>query len=80
LFSLSSELDQSGALLQALGAGVPRSHTTSAGIADPIRQFGAGRVAHPGDIDALAAAAQELLDDAAALEAPGGSPPRAARC
>ena len=69
LFPYRPELDQSGALLQALGAGVPAVAYDVGGIADPIRQFGAGRVVTPGDIDALAAAAQELLDDAAALEA-----------
>ena len=39
------------------------------GIADPVRRFGAGRVDAAGDVEALAAAARELLDDPAALEA-----------
>jgi glycosyltransferase involved in cell wall biosynthesis len=69
LFPYRPELDQSGALLQALGAGVPAVAYDVGGIAEPIRQFGAGRVVAPGDVDALAAAARELLDDAAALEA-----------
>jgi glycosyltransferase involved in cell wall biosynthesis len=69
LFPYRPELDQSGALLQALGAGVPAVAYDVGGIAEPIRQFGAGRVVAAGDVDALAAAARELLGDAAALEA-----------
>jgi glycosyltransferase involved in cell wall biosynthesis len=69
LFPYRPELDQSGALLQALGAGVPAVAYDVGGIAEPIRQFGAGRVVAAGDVDALAVAAGELLDDAAALEA-----------
>ena len=69
LFPYRPELDQSGALLQALGAGVPAVAYDVGGIAEPVRRFGAGRVVKPGDIDALAAAARELLDDPAALEA-----------
>jgi glycosyltransferase involved in cell wall biosynthesis len=38
------------------------------GIAEPVRQFGAGRVVASGDVEALAAAARELLDGSAALE------------
>jgi glycosyltransferase involved in cell wall biosynthesis len=68
LFPYRPELDQSGALLQALGAGVPAVAYDVGGIAEPVRQFGAGRVVPPGDVDALAAAARELLDDPAALE------------
>jgi glycosyltransferase involved in cell wall biosynthesis len=69
LFPYRPELDQSGALLQALGAGVPAVAYDVGGIAEPIRRFGAGRVVPAGDVDALAAAARELLDDASALEA-----------
>jgi glycosyltransferase involved in cell wall biosynthesis len=68
LFPYRPELDQSGALLQALGAGVPAVAYDVGGIADPIRQFGAGRIVEAGDVDALADAARELLDDPAALE------------
>jgi glycosyltransferase involved in cell wall biosynthesis len=67
LFPYRPELDQSGALLQALGAGVPAVAYDVGGIAEPIRRFGAGRVVEAGDVDALAAAARELLDDPAAL-------------
>ena len=69
LFPYRPELDQSGALLQALGAGVPAVAYDVGGIADPVREFGAGRVVAPGDVDALARAVRDLLDDSAALEA-----------
>src|SRR4051795_5300067 len=69
LFPYRPELDQSGALLQALGAGVPAVAYDVGGIAEPIRRFGAGRVVPAGDVDALTTAAQELLDDAGALAA-----------
>jgi glycosyltransferase involved in cell wall biosynthesis len=68
LFPYKPELDQSGALLQALGAGVPAVAYDVGGIAEPVRAFGAGRVVTPGDVDGLTAAARELLDDPAALE------------
>ena len=68
VFPYRPELDQSGALLRALGAGVPAIAYDVGGIAEPVRQFGAGRVVEPGDVDALAAAVQELLGDPAALE------------
>jgi glycosyltransferase involved in cell wall biosynthesis len=69
LFPYRPELDQSGALLQALGAGVPAIAYDVGGIAEPVRRFGAGRVVAAGDVEALAAAARELLEDPAALEA-----------
>jgi glycosyltransferase involved in cell wall biosynthesis len=68
LFPYRPELDQSGALLQALGAGVPAVAYDVGGIAEPIRRFGAGRVVPAGDVDALTAAARELLDDEAELD------------
>ena len=68
LFPYRPELDQSGALLRALGAGVPVVAYDVGGIAEPVRRFGAGRVVAPGDVEALAAAARELLDDEAALD------------
>ncbi len=67
LFPYRPELDQSGALLRSLGAGVPAVAYDVGGIAEPIRRFGAGRVVAPGDVAALAEAARELLDDADAL-------------
>ena len=69
LFPYRPELDQSGALLQALGAGVPAVAYDVGGIAEPVARFGAGRVVPPGDVEALAAAARELLEDPDALEA-----------
>lgn len=69
LFPYRPELDQSGALMQVLGAGVPAVAYDIGGIGEPIRQFGAGRVVPAGDVEALAAAASELLEDREALEA-----------
>ena len=69
LFPYRPELDQSGALLQALGAGVPAVAYDVGGIAEPVRQFGAGRVVPAGDVEALTAAARELLRDPAQLAA-----------
>jgi glycosyltransferase involved in cell wall biosynthesis len=68
LFPYRAELDQSGALLRALGAGVPAVVYDVGGLAEPVRAFGAGRVVPAGDPAALADAARELLDDREALE------------
>jgi glycosyltransferase involved in cell wall biosynthesis len=74
LFPYRPEVDQSGALLRALGAGVPAVAYDVAGIAEPIRRFGAGRAVPPGDVTALTEAAGELLADGAALaEAQAGA-------
>jgi glycosyltransferase involved in cell wall biosynthesis len=67
LFPYRPELDQSGALLQALGAGVPAVAYDVGGIAEPVRRFGAGRVVPAGDVEGLAAATRELLDSPEAL-------------
>ena len=69
LFPYRPELDQSGALMQTLGAGVPAVAYDVGGLAEPIERFGAGRVVPAGDVEALSAAAEGLLDDPAALEA-----------
>ena len=69
LFPYRPEIDQSAALLRALGAGVPAVAYDVGGIAEPVRRFGAGRVVPAGDVDALAEAARALLDDPAALAA-----------
>src|SRR2546423_6631690 len=63
VFPYRPELDQSGALLRALGAGVPVVAYDVGGIAEPVRRFGAGRVVPAGDVEALAAAVQEVLAD-----------------
>jgi glycosyltransferase involved in cell wall biosynthesis len=68
LFPYRPELDQSGALLRALGAGVPAVAYDVGGVAEPVRRFGAGRVVAPGDVEGLAAAVRELLTVPAALE------------
>ena len=68
LFPYRAELDQSGALLRALGAGVPAVVYDVGGLAEPVRTYGAGRVVAAGDVEALAGAARELLGDPAALE------------
>jgi glycosyltransferase involved in cell wall biosynthesis len=67
LFPYRAELDQSGALLRALGAGVPAVVYDVGGLAEPVRAYGAGRVAPAGDVDALTTAVAELLGDPAAL-------------
>jgi glycosyltransferase involved in cell wall biosynthesis len=69
VFPYSAELDQSGALLQALGAGVPAVVYDVGGLGEVVARFAAGRVVAPGDVEALAAALRELLDDAGALAA-----------
>ena len=68
VFPYRPELDQSGALLRALGAGVPAVAYDVGGIAEPVLRFGAGRVVPAGDVEALAAAVAELLGDREALE------------
>ena len=68
VFPYRPELDQSGALLRALGAGVPAVAYDVGGIAEPVRRFGAGRVVAAGDVTGLAAAVYELLSDPGALE------------
>lgn len=67
LFPYRPELDQSAALAKALGAGVPAVCYDVGGIAEPVKRFGAGRAVPPGDVDALTAAARELLHDESAL-------------
>ena len=69
LFPYRPEIDQSASLLRALGAGVPAVVYDVGGLAEPVQRFGAGRVVPAGDVEALAGAIRELLDDGAALEA-----------
>jgi glycosyltransferase involved in cell wall biosynthesis len=69
VFPYRAELDQSGALLQALGAGVPAVVYDVAGLGEPVRRFAAGRVVPAGDVEALTEALRELLADPAALAA-----------
>jgi glycosyltransferase involved in cell wall biosynthesis len=67
VFPYRAELDQSGALMRALGAGVPAVVYDVGGLAEPIRAFGAGLVVPPADVDALAVAISGLLADQDAL-------------
>jgi glycosyltransferase involved in cell wall biosynthesis len=64
-----AELDQSGAMLQALGAAVPVVAYDVGGLAEPIERYAAGRVVPAGDVEALTEAVRDLLGDAAALAA-----------
>ena len=63
VFPYRPELDQSGALLRALGAGVPAIAYDVGGIAEPVRRFGAGLVVAPGDVAGLVTAIREVLAD-----------------
>ena len=67
VFPYRAELDQSGALLQALGAGVPAVVYDVGGLGEAVAAFGAGRVVPPDDVAALGTAVRELLDDESAL-------------
>ena len=69
VFPYRPEIDQSGALLRALGAGVPVVAYDVAGLAEPVRRFDAGRVVPAGDIDGLAEAITQLTGDPGALAA-----------
>ena len=67
LFPYRPEIDQSGALMRALGAGVPVVAYDVGGLGEPVRRYGAGRVVPAGDVEALAGAVRELVDDPQAL-------------
>jgi glycosyltransferase involved in cell wall biosynthesis len=69
VFPYKPGLDQSGTLLRALGAGVPAVAYDVGGLGENVRRFDAGRVVPAGDVQAMADAVRELLDDPAALEA-----------
>ncbi|HZQ02515.1 MAG TPA: glycosyltransferase family 4 protein [Gaiellaceae bacterium] len=69
LFPYRAELDQSGALLQALGAGVPAVAYDVGGLAEPIERYRAGRVVPAGDVEALVEAVRQLLADPAPARA-----------
>jgi glycosyltransferase involved in cell wall biosynthesis len=79
LFPYRPEIDQSGALLLALGAGVPVVAYDVGGLGEPVRRFGAGRVVPAGDVDALAEAVRGLLDDPGELERARAGAERARR-
>jgi glycosyltransferase involved in cell wall biosynthesis len=69
VFPYRAELDQSGALLRALGAGVPAVVYDVGGLGETVSAFGAGRVVRAGDVEGLAEAVSELLDDPDSLQA-----------
>jgi glycosyltransferase involved in cell wall biosynthesis len=69
IFPYRAEIDQSGALLAALGAGLPAVVYDVGGLGEVVGGFGAGRVVRAGDVEALTRALAELLEDDAALEA-----------
>jgi glycosyltransferase involved in cell wall biosynthesis len=68
VFPYRDELDQSGALLQALGAGLPAVVYDVGGLGEIVGAFGAGRVVAPGNVAGLETALRELLDDPDELE------------
>jgi glycosyltransferase involved in cell wall biosynthesis len=57
------ELDQSGALMRALGAGLPAVAYDVGGLGEPIRRYGAGAVVETGNLDELVAAVERVLAD-----------------
>src|SRR3954452_23741993 len=69
VFPYRAELDQSGALLQVIGAGIPAVVYDVGGLGEIVAAFGAGRVVEPGDVVGLERALRELLDDEGALAA-----------
>jgi glycosyltransferase involved in cell wall biosynthesis len=68
VFPYKAELDQSGALLQALGAGIPSVVYDVGGLGEVVARYEAGRVVAPDDVDGLAQAIRDLLDDTSALD------------
>jgi glycosyltransferase involved in cell wall biosynthesis len=79
VFPYRAELDQSGALLQALGAGIPAVVYDVGGLGETVNAFGAGRVVPAGDVDALTEALRGLLADRAELAAARAGAERARR-
>jgi glycosyltransferase involved in cell wall biosynthesis len=79
VFPYRAEIDQSGALHHELGAGVPAVVYDVAGLGEPIRRFGAGRVVPAGDVEALTEAVRELFGNADALAAARAGADRARR-
>jgi glycosyltransferase involved in cell wall biosynthesis len=69
LFPYRAEIDVSGALLQALGAGLPAIVYDIGGIGEVVARFGAGAVVEPGDVGGMALALEQLLGEPDALAA-----------
>ena len=66
-FPYRDELDQSGALLQALGAGIPSVVYDVGGLGETVSRYHAGLVVPAGDVTGLEQAIRQLLDDPNAL-------------
>jgi glycosyltransferase involved in cell wall biosynthesis len=69
LFPYRAEIDVSGALLQALGAGLPAIVYDIGGLGEVVGRFGAGAVVEPGDVGGMSLALENLLGDSDALAA-----------
>jgi glycosyltransferase involved in cell wall biosynthesis len=69
LFPYRAEIDVSGALLQALGAGLPAIVYDIGGLGEVVGRYGAGAVVEPGDVEGMRGALHTLLHDPAALAA-----------
>jgi glycosyltransferase involved in cell wall biosynthesis len=69
LFPYRAEIDVSGALLQALGAGLPAIVYDVGGLGEVVGRYGAGAVVAPGDVGGMTLALQSLLEDADLLAA-----------
>ena len=69
LFPYRAEIDVSGALLQALGAGLPAIVYDIGGLGEVVGRFGAGAVVEPGDVGGMALALQSLVEDEDTLAA-----------
>jgi len=67
LFPYRAEIDVSGALQRALGAGVPAVVYDVGGLGEVVGRYGAGVVVEPGDVGAMSRALEHLLGDADAL-------------
>ena len=67
VFPYRDELDQSGALLQALGAGIPAVVYDVGGLGETVNRYQAGIVVPAGDVAGLERAMRQLLDDPIAL-------------
>jgi glycosyltransferase involved in cell wall biosynthesis len=69
LFPYRAEVDVSGALLQALGAGLPAIVYDIGGLGEVVGRYGAGAVVEPGDVEGMSGALEHLLKDSTALAA-----------
>jgi glycosyltransferase involved in cell wall biosynthesis len=63
LFPYRAEIDVSGALLHALGAGLPAIVYDIGGLGEVVGRYGAGAVVEAGDVGGMSLALQSLLED-----------------